>query len=230
MNIAILYSGGKDSTYAIETAIKKGWKISYLLSVKPTRTDCYLYHYATVEHTKELAEILKIPHIYTTCSVAEPNAEAKIIKDIVEKNRVDAVVLGGVGLQVTQLKSIQEALLPLKIETFAMHAGEEHDIIIEQMLKKGYEIIISQVASDGLANWLGQRLTLANFQKLKEDSRKYGFHIGGEGGYYDTLVVDGPIFSKRLAIGEIEKVMDDRYSGYVKIKSYRIVDKIQQKI
>ena len=72
MDVAILYSGGKDSTLAIEYAISKNWNIKYLISVKPTRTDCYLYHFATVELTKKMAEILNIKHFYTTCSDADP--------------------------------------------------------------------------------------------------------------------------------------------------------------
>ena len=68
MKVAILYSGGKDSTFAIQHAKEKGWDIKYLLSIKPTRKDCYCFHFATVEHTKELAEMLGIPHIFAECS------------------------------------------------------------------------------------------------------------------------------------------------------------------
>jgi len=202
MKVAIMYSGGKDSTFAIDHAMEKGWDIRYLISIKPTRTDCYLFHYATVEHTKELAKILKIPHILEKCSVADPQKEAEIVKRIVEKKQkadpVNAVVLGGTGLQETQLRSIREALRPLGIEVFASHAGEEHDLVIEQMLNKGYEIMITQVASDGLMSWLGRKLTKENFDELRRDSVMYKFHIGFEGGYADTLVLDGPIFDKKL--------------------------------
>ncbi len=225
MKVAVLYSGGKDSTFAIDAVLKKGWEIEYLLSVKPSRKDCFLFHYATVEHTKELAKILGIKHIFTTCDVADTIQEAQIVKEIIIKNPVDAVVLGGVGLQVTQLTSIQKALLPYGIETFAMHAGEEHDKVMEEALKAGYEIIITQVASDGLGKWLGKKLTLENFEQFKKDSEKFGFHIGGEGGYYDTLVVDGPIFSKRLALGEMEITMDDEYCGHVTVKNVKVVEK-----
>ncbi len=226
MKVAILYSGGKDSTFAIDAVMKKGWEIAYLLSVKPTRKDCFLFHYATVEHTKSLAEILGIKHILTSCDVADPVQEANIVKEIIVKNPVDAVVLGGVGLQVTQLTSIQKALLPYGIETFAMHAGEEHDKVMLEAIKAGYEIIITQVASDGLAGWLGKRLTLENFEKFKSDSKKFGFHVGGEGGYYDTLVVDGPIFSKKLSLGEMKITMDDAYCGHVTVVSVKVVEKV----
>ena len=229
MDIAILYSGGKDSTFAIQHAKDKGWNIKYLISVKPTRKDCYLYHYATIEQTRDLAKILQIPHFYVKCEVSEPVKEANIIKEIVEKNqkrmRVDAVVLGGTGLQETQLKSIQNALMPLKVEAFASHSGEEHDLIIEEMLKKGYEILITQIASDGLKDWLGKKVTRENFSQLKRDSVKYGFHIGFEGGYADTLVTDCPIYSKRLVIDDMSIIYEDDYCGHVVINKYRMEDK-----
>ena len=63
MDVAILFSGGKDSTLAIEYAKKEGYNIKYLLSVKPSRRDCYLFHYATVEHTPALADAMGLKHI-----------------------------------------------------------------------------------------------------------------------------------------------------------------------
>ena len=230
MDVAILYSGGKDSTFALQHAIEKGWNVKYLISVKPTRKDCFLFHYATVELTKDLAKMLGIPHFYVKCRVANPEKEAQIVKEIVEKNqkkmKIDAVVLGGVGLQETQLKSIQKALMPLKVDVFASHAGEDHDIVMEQMLKNGYEILITQIASDGLKDWLGKKITLDNFNQLKRDALKYGFHIGFEGGYADTLVTDCPLFSKRLVIEDMSIIYEDDYCGHVEINKYRIEGKL----
>jgi len=227
-----MYSGGKDSSYAIDHAQEKGWEIEYLISIKPTRTDCYLFHYATVEQTKDLAKILEIPHVLESCSVADPIKEAQIVRKIVEKQQktlpVDAVVLGGTGLQETQLRSIQNALRPLGIEVFASHAGEEHDLIVEKMLDQGYEIMITQVASDGLMPWLSRTLTKENFKELKKDSAKYKFHIGFEGGYADTLVLDGPIFKKKLRVDSFESVIEDNYSGHIKIKKLTVLDKAEK--
>src|SRR3989344_4826199 len=113
MDVAILYSGGKDSAHAIEYCQNKKWNIKYLISIKPSRTDCYLYHFATVELTKELSKILGYNHFYLTCDVADPEKEADIVKELVKKqqeiNKADALVLGGEGLQATQLKSLQKA-------------------------------------------------------------------------------------------------------------------------
>ncbi len=232
MDVAVLYSGGKDSTFAIQQAMEKGWHVRYLISVKPTRKDCYLFHYATVEQTKDLARMLQIPQFYVKCKIAEPIKEANIVKDIVEKNQrkmpIDAIVLGGTGLQETQLRSIQNSLRPLKVDAFAMHAGEDHDLVMEKMLSEGYEILITQIASDGLKDWLGKKITKENFSQLKKDSVKYGFHIGFEGGYADTLVTDCPIFTQRLVIEDMSLVFEDDYCGNVVINKYRIVDKAKQ--
>ena len=100
MRVGILYSGGKDSTYAIAECQNRGWEIAYLLSVKPSRTDCFLFHYATVEHTPALAKILKLPHRLIGCDVADPQKEAELIRTEVEQlPKVEALVLVGTGLQ-----------------------------------------------------------------------------------------------------------------------------------
>ena len=229
MDVAVLYSGGKDSTFALQNAKEKGWNIKYLISVKPTRKDCFLFHFATVEQTIDLSKNLGIPHFYLKCKVTDPIKEAEIVKDIVQKNqnkfRIDAVVLGGTGLQETQLRSIQNALRPLRVDAFASHAGEDHDLVMEEMLNNGYEILITQIASEGLKDWLGKRITKENFSQLKKDSVKYGFHIGFEGGYADTLVLDCPSFSKRMAVEDMSVIFDDNYCGHVVINRYRIENK-----
>jgi len=228
MKVAILYSGGKDSTYAIDYALSKKWDIEYLLSVKPTRSDCYLFHYATVEHTKELAGILGIKHIYASCDVANAKLEAEIVKNIVKENPVDAVVLGGTGLQMTQLKSIQEALMPSGVEVFASHAGQDHDQVLKEMIAKGYRFMISQIASDGLnKDWLGKVITSEVLEILEKNSKKFGFHVGGEGGYFDTLVLDGPIFDKKLVVEEIQKNMESTNVGHVVIHRLKVADKVK---
>ena len=227
MKVAILYSGGKDSTFALDFAKEKGWQIEYLLSVKPTQTDCFLFHFATVEHTKELAAILGIRHILTSCDVADPVKEAEIVKEIVVKNPVDAVVLGGTGLQMTQIRSIQNALRPYHIEVFASHAGLDHDEVMQQMMKKGYKFMITQIASYGLTeHWLGRVIDEKALQELFERSVTFGFHVGGEGGYYDTLTIDGPLFSKRLEIEDAKKIMESENCGHLLVTKLRIVDKI----
>src|SRR3989344_9105065 len=179
MKVAVMYSGGKDSTYAIEYAINRGWDVQYLVSVKPTRTDCFLFHFATVENTPKTAQILGIKHHLLSCSVADPKKEAQIVADFVLNNqtKIDALILGGTGLQVTQIKSLQDALHAFGIEVFATHSGLDEEKVYQEILSKGYKFMITQVAADGMLKWLGQEITKDNFELLKQDSAKYGFDL-----------------------------------------------------
>ena len=231
MDVAVMYSGGKDSNYAVDYALQKVWNVKYLLSVKPTRTDCYLFHFATVEHTPLQADALGIRHYLLGCDVADPKEEAAIVeKFVAQKQRsmaekVDAVILGGTGLQATQIRSLQEALRPYAIEVFAAHSGFEHLDVLKEMVGRGYEMMITQVASEGLPSWLGRKITKENIGQLEKDSARYGFHVGGEGGYYDSFVLDAPTFSSKIMVEETEKVMEDSYSGHIVIKKLKLVDK-----
>ncbi len=226
MDVAVLYSGGKDSTLAIEHCLKKEWNIKYLLSVKPTRTDCFLFHFATVEMTKELARILGLRHVYITCNVADPRQEAALVREVVKNDPVDALVLGGTGLQETQIKSIRDAVFEAGVEVFAAHTGEDHGKILYDLIKRGYDIRVTQVAAEGFsANWLGRKLDFDSYQELQRLSEQFGFHIGAEGGHYDTLVVDAPFFNKKLEILESQPVMEGPYSGYLEVVRFDIAEK-----
>lgn len=226
MDVAIMYSGGKDSTYALDYALQKGWNIKYLLSVKPNRDDCYLFHFATVEHTKEIAKSLGFKHIYKTCKVADAKKEAEIIRKVVEKNKVDALILGGVGLQETQINSIRDSLKDLNVRVFASHEGMEHGELMKEMIKKGYDIRLTQFAAEGLnIDWLGRKIDEEAFVELEKLSKRFGFHIGAEGGHWDSLVLDGPIFKNKFETAESEKVITGEFNGYLLIKQLKEIKK-----
>jgi len=61
---------------------------------------------------------------------------------------------------------------------------------------------------------------------LKHLSGKFGFDALGEGGQYNTFVVDGPIFKQRIEFLEEEKIWDSKTSsGYLEVKDAKLEDK-----
>jgi len=92
--------------------------------------------------------------------------------------------------------------------------GPQRDLL-ECMLKDGIEAVLVKVASPPglipqkhLNKSLGQLHYGGVFDRLKD---KFDFHICGEGGEYETLVLDCPIFRKKLVLTDVEIV--EGYDG-----------------
>jgi len=66
---------------------------------------------------------------------------------------------------------------------------------------------------------------MAQEARNKRLSRQYGIHLTGEGGEYESFVVDAPNFKRAIRIEKIREVWDGQ-SGYVIIEEALLIDKI----
>ena len=60
MKVAVLFSGGKDSTMALYNALETGHEVKYLLSMKSVNDESYMFHVPNIHITDLLAEALNI--------------------------------------------------------------------------------------------------------------------------------------------------------------------------
>lgn len=226
MKVAVLFSGGKDSTYALYECLKRNWEVC-LISVKPKKDDSYLWHFATVEWTLLSSIALNLPLYLIKCEKVGINEEVKELERILKELKIDGIVLGGTGLQKSQIKAIRRVAKKYGLRVILPHKGKSHYKIFKQMIKDGFKIMITQVSTNGLGpEWLGKVLSLEDLEILKNLSKKFGFHIGFEGGVAETFVLDGPIFSKRIEFTEYSKVWDSStYSGYLEVREAKIFKK-----
>ncbi len=73
------------------------------------------------------------------------------------------------------------------------------------MVDEGFEIMIVGCSADGLdERWLGRILDEKALKELDRLHDKYGIHVAGEGGEYESMVLDGPHMKKRIRV-EYEK-------------------------
>ena len=63
MRLGVLFSGGKDSCYALELASEEH-EISCLITVNSDNKDSYMFHTPAIEWTKFQAESIGIPHLF----------------------------------------------------------------------------------------------------------------------------------------------------------------------
>ena len=61
MNVSALFSGGKDSAYAIYIAQQWGWEVDKLFSIIPEKGESYMFHVPNIGLTDHLAQCLDIP-------------------------------------------------------------------------------------------------------------------------------------------------------------------------
>ncbi len=77
MKLAALFSGGKDSTYAIFIAKKLGHTVDVLLTLNPHSEESHLLHYPNIEFTHLQAESMKIPQITEKALSSESETKSK---------------------------------------------------------------------------------------------------------------------------------------------------------
>jgi uncharacterized protein (TIGR00290 family) len=73
-------------------------------------------------------------------------------------------------------------------------------------------------------HWLGRSLDKILIGQLEYFSKKFGFNLTFEGGEAETLVVDCPIFSKRLDIRKAN-ILWDGQSGIFEILEVELISK-----
>ncbi len=85
----------------------------------------------------------------------------------------------------------------------------------------GFDVIISGVSAYGLdEKWLGRKIDEKCIDDLIRLNEKVGINLAFEGGEAETLVLDGPIFKKRV------KILKDKKQWYVDSGLYIIEDAI----
>ncbi|MBS3132796.1 diphthine--ammonia ligase [Candidatus Woesearchaeota archaeon] len=228
MKLAALFSGGKDSTMALYWAIKQGHEAKCLVTLHPQRDDSYMYQVPNVELTHYHSKALGIP-LLTAKTSGVKEEELKELKEVLitakKKYGIQGVTAGALASNY-QKERVEKICKELNLKAFAPYWQWEPEKYLNEILKSGFKVVITAIGAEGLKKeLLGQLLTPEIIGQLKKIGEKTRFHLGFEGGEAESIVIDCPIFKKRLEIVEAEKIIEGEYSGYLKIKKILLVDK-----
>jgi diphthine-ammonia ligase len=203
MNVAALFSGGKDSTYAIYLAQQRGWDVFRLITMVPEKGESYMFHVPNIGLCGMLAEAMGIAH--ATCqTLGKEEAELGDLKKALTNLSVEGIITGAIASDY-QTTRIDRLCHELGMRSFSPVWRWDQESVLKDILAAGFKVIIVGVYADGLGReWLGRELDSAALGELKMISEKNRINISGEGGEFETLVVDGPNFLKRLEILESE--------------------------
>jgi len=201
VRLAALFSGGKDSTYAAYVAVQRGWELTHLLSVIPEDRDSMLFHVPNLSMTALLAQAMRRPlltEVAKAGEVGELDALRRIFRRI--DVDVDGVVVGAIASDY-QHDRVNRIAEEVGLRIFAPLWRHDPHRLLRDYLASGFEIVFSSVSAEGLdASWLGRRWDERTIGDLLRLERSRGIHPCGEGGEYETLVLDAPLFHQRLEV------------------------------
>ena len=199
MRIAVLSSGGKDSSAAWWWAQCRGWDVVALVTVHIQDGDSHMFQVPStqwVEH-QALAAGVKWNCVKASGTVDD---EISRLEETLSDLKLDAIVSGALRSDFQKVK-LENMAHRLGIHSFSPLWHQDPFEHLHGMIENGFKIMINSVSCEGLdGEWLGRILDLENVQQLKFLSEKYRFNVDGEGGEYETFVVGGPHLPRTLEV------------------------------
>ena len=224
MKLGVLFSGGKDSTFACWKAMEKE-EVACLISVLPENPESYFFHTPNVSLTSLQAEAAGLP-LVTVESEGVEEAEvadlSRAISRAVERHGIEGVVTGAIH-SVYQATRIQRVCHDLGLWCFNPLWQRDQEEYLEEVVSSGFRFLISGVSAAPFDEaWLGRELDRQAVDELKALARRYRMNPAGEGGEYETFVFDAPFFRKRI---EVLRASREYYGdhGIFRIKEARLV-------
>lgn len=223
MRLAALVSGGKDSALALNRALQKGHQIAFLVSLVPKRKDSWMFHFPNIHLTDVFAEAAEIQLIKReTTGIREK--ELDDLRLALETLDVEGVVSGAIASKY-QKERIEEVCKKLNLRSFTPLWHQDPIKLLEELLHLKFKVIFTGVSAYGFTEkWLGRPMSTESIRALIDLKNKYQISPVGEGGEYETLVLDAPFFKKRIRLVETEIVWE-KQGGYLHVKEAVLVEK-----
>jgi len=220
MKLASLFSGGKDSTYAIYLAQKQGHNVVCLLSVFAKSDESHLLHHPNLQWTKLQSTSMKIPQLTINSNSNNTDDELFLLEQLLQKaidqHQIQGLIHGGIKSNF-QKEKFERLCSKLNLISLSPLWNSEPEKYMNDLIASNFNFIITSVSSDGLDDsWLGKSVSKFDVNTLKHLSKKFGFNLNFEGGEAETFVVNCPLFSNKIIIKESKKEWDG-YRGRFEI-------------
>jgi asparagine synthase (glutamine-hydrolysing) len=172
------------------------------------------------------AEAMETPIIIQKTSGKKEDELKDLEKALIKaknKYKIEGIVTGALfsHYQRERIEKIADKLA-LKIFSPLWHMNQEEEM--KELIKQDYEIIFSSIAADGLnKSWLGRKITKKDVDNLVKLNEKIGLNIAGEGGEFESLVLNCPLFKKKIKILDSEIKMENEYTGKFLINKAKLI-------
>lgn len=210
MKCAVLFSGGKDSCYAAYLAKKQGYELACLISIFSENKESYMFHTPSISKVKQQAEVMDLPLI-TQKTQGKKEEELKDLEEVIKKAKedyhIDSIVSGAIASNYQKTR-IQKICDRLELECFNVLWHKDELEYLNELIKNKFKVIITGVFAYPLdKSWLNREINQEFIEDVKKLHERYEIHPAGEGGEFETFVLDCPLFKKPL------EITDSKVSG-----------------
>jgi uncharacterized protein (TIGR00290 family) len=207
MTVTALVSGGKDSIYAAYLADTQGWPVDELVTVVPEEPDAMMFHTPNLDLVALQAEAWKKSHRRVPVHGTGEERELAALREAIDGDR-GPVVAG----------AIQSSYQWARLLRVAAGAGrrvytplwrKEPARVVREEIAAGLDIRLVHLAAEPLTpDLLGRRLDLELVAELERRNREARpVNVAGEGGEFETLVVNAPFFAGRIEPEAVERTV-----------------------
>ncbi|CAI8024347.1 Diphthine--ammonia ligase [Geodia barretti] len=223
MRVVALISGGKDSCYSAMQCVAAGHTLVALANLQPEgkeeELDSYMFQTVGHEAVELVAHAMGLPLYRATTSGRSKGRGLQyrqqegdevedlfgLLQGVQRLEKVEGVASGAVLSDYQRLR-VEHVCQRLGLTSLALLWRREQSELLEEMILSGVSAVLVKVACIGLkASHLGRSLQEMK-PHLSKLARQYGVNVCGEGGEYETLTLDCPLFSHSIVIEEKEVV------------------------
>ena len=226
MLLGVLFSGGKDSVYACRRAMETD-SVACLITMVSANPDSYMFHTPNIAWAGLIAEAVGVPQLNWP-TAGEEEAELSDLSDAiaaaVDEYGVEGIVTGAIE-SVYQAARVQRICRELDLWCYNPLWQIDQLEYLRLLVLEGFEVIITGVFAYPLdESFVGARIDGPRIEKLEGLRDRYAINPSGEGGEIETIVLDGPVFKRRVEVLKAVKEYDN-YRGRLIIKEARLVER-----
>ena len=216
MRVAVLWSGGKESSLACHRVMTQGHDVAVLVTfiLNDWPSLCHPLSMISLQ-----SEALGISHV--AVKVAEPYKEAyrHSIFSLIRTRGIQGIVTGDIWIE-DHRRWMEDVCEGLGVQVIMPLWNESTLDILDAVISNGFRPVFTCVKEPWFdADWLGHQLDRQRIEALRSLHERYGIDVCGENGEYHTMVLDGPMFKRSI---RIEESTADRKNGVLLLRPHRV--------
>jgi len=223
--IGCLISGGKDGWYSLFILHKQNYDIDCILTIKSKNKESYMFHTPTIDLVKLQAKASNIPLLKANTKGKKEEELRDLVRLLKKAKRrgVEGISTGAIASNY-QRNRIEEAAD--KVGLFVLNPlwQKNQEEELRELCRYGFKILITKISAYPLKKEMVGK-SIDDVKDILIDLGKRGIlNPSGEGGEYETFVIDSPLFKKRIII-DYSIATKEEFDAEMVIKKAYLQDK-----